>query len=147
MENFLSILDFNSSPLILFQITVKPAVSSHGEKDAASLASSPRASKGEPVKLSRSSQKDAEASSQSSVQQSKPGLGPTSKSVSEASKCDVPSGSDSVQGPAPNSLSPGFPVEKLSASPRSGEDLGPDIAGGLDSANGQQQKVRNKDHI
>ncbi|KAL3537108.1 hypothetical protein ACH5RR_000474 [Cinchona calisaya] len=116
------------------QVTVKPAATSHGEKDAGS----PRASKGESVRLSRPSQKDAEASSQCSVQQSKPDIGPTSKSVSEASKSAVQSGSDSIQSPAPNSLFPGSPVEKSWAAPTSGEGSGLDIAVRLDSVKDQK---------
>ncbi|KAL3516805.1 hypothetical protein ACH5RR_023707 [Cinchona calisaya] len=121
------------------QVTVKPATSSHGEKDAAPLVSSPRALKGESFKLSRSSQKDTEASSQSSVQQSKPSIGLASKSVSE-----VPSGSGYVQSPESNLLSPVVPVEKSPAAPISGDGLGTEIAGGLDSAKCQQKKVDGK---
>lgn len=123
------------------QVTVKPAISSHGEKDAASLVSSPRASKGESVKLSRPSQKDTETSSQSSGQQSKPGLEPTSKSMLEASKAAVPLGSGSVQNISSNSLSPGIPVEKSLTAPKSSDGLGPEVSGGLVSTKDQQKKV------
>ena len=128
--------------LSLFQVTVKPAISSHGEKDAAPSVSSPRASKGESVKLSRPSQKDTETSSQSSGQQSKTGLEPTPKSVLEASKAAVPSGSGSVQSTASSSLSPGVPVEKSLAAPKSSDGLGPEVAGGLVSTKDQQKKVQ-----
>ncbi|XP_027159778.1 eukaryotic translation initiation factor 4G [Coffea eugenioides] len=123
------------------QVTVKPAISSHGEKDAAPSVSSPRASKGESVKLSRPSQKDTETSSQSSGQQSKTGLEPTPKSVLEASKAAVPSGSGSIQSTASSSLSPGVPVEKSLAAPKSSDGLGPEVAGGLVSTKDQQKKV------
>lgn len=123
------------------QVTVKPAVSSHGEKDAAPLVSSPCASKGESVKMSRPSQKDPETSSQSSGQQSKPGIEPASKSVLEASKAAVPSGSGSVQSTPSSSLSPGVPVEKSLAAPKSSDDLEPEVAGGLVSSKDQQKQV------
>ncbi|CAI9102079.1 OLC1v1000276C2 [Oldenlandia corymbosa var. corymbosa] len=130
-----STLPPSQPPRYYGQVTLKPAASSHGEKDAISSVNSPRAPKGDPQKSLKASQMDAETSLQSSLQQPKSVVGPTSVTVAEATKSVTQPGSESGQSLMLNSIAPGSPspVETpLGAS---------SIAGRLDSSQDQQDKV------
>lgn len=98
---FECILDLSSLFPIFFQVTVKPAASSHLEKDNAFSVGSPRGIKAESQKLLSKPPKDSETSSLTL----KPGPSSTSISVSSANKAAVALGSDTFPRPAPVSSS------------------------------------------
>lgn len=129
-----------SQPTRLYnQVTVKPAASSHVEKDHASSVGSPWGVKAESQKLSRPSPKDSETSSQTL----KPGPSSTSTSVSSANKAAVALGSDTSLRPAPISSSPAIvvPPKDSSAGTSSGDGLRQKTVGVLDPAKGERKNL------
>uniref|UniRef100_A0A5B7A8W8 Eukaryotic translation initiation factor 4G n=1 Tax=Davidia involucrata TaxID=16924 RepID=A0A5B7A8W8_DAVIN len=115
----------SSAPSVSVQVTVKPAVGSHGEKvaDSSLSISSPAVEKGESPKLpvphgeasSTYPHRDSDTSSTNSLQQSKPGLAPMSTLLPVASKQSAAvSASVFAESLARNTLSsaPSAPLEE-----------------------------------
>lgn len=132
------ILDLSSLCPISFQVTVKPAASSHLEKDHASSVGSPRGAKAESQKLLSRPPKDSESSSHTL----KPGPSSTSTSVSSANKAAVALGSGTFPRPAPVSSSSALvvPPKDFSAGASSGGGLRQKTVGALDPAKCEQKK-------
>lgn len=118
---------------------MKPAASSHVEKEPASSVGSPRAAKAESLKLSRPSLKESEIS----LQTVKPGPGPTSMSLPGASKAPLSSGSDTLQSPALTSMPSALvvPPKDSSAATISGEGSRHEIVDVPDFALSGQKKL------
>uniref|UniRef100_A0A5B7AA43 Eukaryotic translation initiation factor 4G n=1 Tax=Davidia involucrata TaxID=16924 RepID=A0A5B7AA43_DAVIN len=149
----------SSAPSASVQVTVKPAVGSHGGKvaDQSLSISLPAVEKGESPKLSRLHaeaslvypQRDPETSSTSSLQQSKLGLEPATKLLPVASKQSaVASASVSAESPAANSLSspPPAPLKESASVVTSSTEGRREISSRSDLIKDQQKSSGKKGH-